>query len=398
LAAAQIPFAIITEEEVELEPDALKPFKAVYVIGSEWSTPTLRERLADYVAGGGTLCANVDSLSLDITTGARTDFLEKVCGVRLTHKHKSSFRPSMQTPEERAWAAQVALPQFQGTNVHETESKLWKREGDKWMADADAWAKLDASLAGMPKAARGGIPQSVLDMRKPPVIRYAEQLGGGTASSYGDVCTAEALRGKPVAWYGDKVCAIETERTVWLGDRPGVSIHAIFPRLDLSRGCEPVNPFLTRGSDDYEKFRPHVRVLARAADKAGVRRLVTLTRDGQFPCNLEVLPRLDAAGTLMAVVVNHDGTDAAYDVTIAPEHMAKPGLKNAEAWDMLREQVLEAPTDGRFTLKVEPWRAAVFMVGTAEALAKIKEAQSKLNAMDLSVPAYFATRGKASGR
>ncbi|MBM4037583.1 MAG: hypothetical protein FJ290_03630 [Planctomycetes bacterium] len=370
----------------------------MYAIGSEWSTPTLRQRFADYAAGGGTLCANVDSLSLDITTGRRTDFLEKVCGVRLTHKHKSPFKPSMQTPEERAWAAQVALSQFQATNVHETESKLWKREGEKWVPDGDAWAKLDASLAGMPKEARGGIPQSVLDMRKPPVIRYADELGGGTTTSYGEVCTAEAVRGKPVAWYGDKACGIETERTVWLGDHPGVSIHAIFPRLDLSRGCEPVNPFLTRGSDDYEQFRPYGGVLTRAADKAGVKRLVTLTRNGKLPCNLEVLPRVDANDTLMAVVVNHDATDAAYDVAIAPEHMAKPGLKNAEAWDMLREQTLEAPTDGRFTLKVEPWRAAVFMVGTPEALARTKEAQSKLNAMDFGVPAYFATRGKAGGK
>jgi len=273
LAAAQIPFAIVTEEEIELEPDALKPFRAVYVIGSEWSTPTLRQRFTDYVAGGGTLCGNVDSLSLDITTGRRTDFLEKVCGARLTHKHKSPFKPSMQTPEERAWAAQVTLPQFQGTNVHETESKLWKREGGKWVPDADAWAKLDASLAGMPKTARGGIPQSVLDLRKPPLIRYADELGGGTAVSYGEVCTAEAVRGKPVAWFGDQVCGIETERTVWLGDRPGVSIHAIFPRMALSR----------------------------AADKAGVKRLATLTRDGKLPCNLEVLPRMDADGTLMVV-------------------------------------------------------------------------------------------------
>jgi len=398
LAAAQIPCAIVTEEEIELERAALKPFNAVYAIGSEWSTPTLRQRLADYVAAGGVLCANVDSLSLDITTGNRTDFLEKVCGVRLTHKHKSPFKPSMQTAEERAWAAQVALPQFQSITVHQTESKLWKRQGDTWAPDPDAWAKLDASLAGMPRSARGGIPQSVLDMRKPPQVRYAEELGGGTAVSYSEVCTAEAVGGRPVAWYGEKVCGVETERTVWLGDRPGASIHAIFPRMDLSRACEPVNPFVTRGADDYEKFRPYVKILTRAADKAGGRRLVSLTHDGKLPCNLEVLPRMDAEGTLMVIVVNHDATDAVYDVTIDLAHLKKPGLKNAEAWDMLRDQVIEPATDGQFPLRIEPWRAAVFMVGTEQVLAKVKEVQTRLNKLDLSVPQYFMQQPKGGGR
>lgn len=392
LHAAQIPFAIVTEEELELEPDALKPFKAVYVIGSEWSTPTLRQKFADYVAAGGVLCANVDSLALDITTGNRTDFLEKVCGVKLTHKYKAPFQPSMQTAEERAWAAQVALPNFQAGNVHETESKLWKKAGDTWVADEEAWTKLNASLAGMPKAARGGIPQSPLDMRKPPVLRYGEELGGGTAPSYGEICTADAVRGKPIAWYGDKVCGVETERTVWLGDRPGASIHALFPRLDLSRGTEPVNPFVTGVGQDYERFRPYVNLLARAATKANITRVVTLTRDGKLPCNLEVLPRADADGTLMVVVVNHDATDATYDVTIDPGYLQNPKLKGAQAWDMLREHVIQEKTDGKFTLKVEPWRAAVFMVGPEKALAPIKAAQDRLNKMDLSVPAYFTAQ------
>ena len=273
--------------------------------------------------------------------------------------------------------------------MHETESKLWKQEGDTWVADEEAWAKLDATLAGMPQLARGGIPQTSLDMRRPPVIRYGEELGGGTVPCYGEICTADVVSGKPVAWYGDKVTGVETERTVWLGDRPGASIHAIFPRLDLSRATEPVNPFVTGVGSDYERFRPYVKPLVRAADKAGVKRLVTLSREGEIPCNLEVLPRVDADGTLMVVVVNHDATDATYEVTIDPEHLTKPTLKNAEAWDMLREQTIEPATDGRFAFKVEPWRAAVFMVGTEQALAPVKQAQARLNGMDLSVPASF---------
>jgi hypothetical protein len=300
----------------------------------------------------------------------------------------------MQTEEERAWAARVALAPFQAGDVHKTESKLWKNESGKWVADEEAWARLNNSLTGMPATARGGIPQSVLDMRKPPAIRYGEN-DPPPVTVYGEICTADVVAGKPIAWYGDKVCGVETERTVWIGDRPGASIHALFPRLDMSRGTEPVNPFVTGVTDDYEKFRPYVNVLTRAADKAGVRRLVTLTRDGRMPCNLEVLPRLDADGTLMVVVVNHDATDAAYEVAIDPEHLKKPKLKNAEAWDMLRETVIEPATDGRFSFKVEPWRAAVFMVGSSNALARVKETQARLNKMDLSVPPYFAEHRKA---
>jgi hypothetical protein len=191
---------------------------------------------------------------------------------------------------------------------------------------------------------------------------------------------------------------VETDRTVWLGDRPGASIHALFPRIDLSRATEPVNPFVTDVGDDYERFRPYVNVLRRAAEKAGVLRPVTLIRDGVAPMNLEVLSRTDADGTLMVVVINHDATDATYDVTVEPERLKTPKLANAQAWDMLREAVIEDATDGRFSLKIDPWRVAVFMVGSEAALAPVKEAQARLNAMDLSVPAYFTdAEGRGEG-
>jgi hypothetical protein len=62
---------------------------------------------------------------------------------------------------------------------------------------------------------------------------------------------------------------------------------------------------------------------------------------------------------------------------------------------MLRETVIEPATDGVFTFKVEPWRAGVFMVGSSNALARVKVAQSTLNKLDLSVPAYFSGNPKA---
>jgi hypothetical protein len=106
--------------------------------------------------------------------------------------------------------------------------------------------------------------------------------------------------------------------------------------------------------------------------------------------NLEVLPRVGHHGTLMAIVISHDKTEAEYDVTVDDSVMGK--LNAAEAWNMLDEKTIEQDTDGQFKLKVPSWGVAVFMVGTPKALAPIKAAQARLNKKDLSVPDYFVKR------
>ena len=107
LGEAQIPYEIIAEEELELEEDALSPFKVLYVMGGEWTTPTIRKRIEKFIAGGGHVFANADSLSLDIPTGKRTDFLATTFGVGIDHKYKVPFYPSVETLEEEAWSAEL---------------------------------------------------------------------------------------------------------------------------------------------------------------------------------------------------------------------------------------------------------------------------------------------------
>ena len=60
-------------------------------MGSEWTTPTIRKRIEKFIAGGGHVFANADSLSLDIPTGKRTDFLATTFGVTVDHKDKVPF-------------------------------------------------------------------------------------------------------------------------------------------------------------------------------------------------------------------------------------------------------------------------------------------------------------------
>lgn len=400
LQNAQLPYEIVTEEELELEADVLNGYKVLYVIGSEWTTPTVRQRVDEFLQQGGVVMANTDSLSLDIPTGKRTDYLKKTFGVQLQHKYKNSLMPSAQTEEEAAWSASMNYWKspftLQGHHVHTADgyAPLWKREGDKLVQDEHVWKKLDEAMAGMPREVRG-VSQSPLDMRQPPQVRYAETLAaksvaGQTLPTWGELTVADVVRGTPIAWYGEQVCGVETDNTVWWGTRLGGDIHAMANRMAMHRGTSVCNPFLPDPPQQYDARRPYRDILAYAAEKAQVTRPVTLRRDGELPANLEVLPRVDAHGNLLVVVINHDETEATYEVEVA-EKFLKP-LANAEAWDLLGEKQLEAATDGKFPLHVPAWDVVVFMLGQPATLAPVKESQAALNKRDLSVPKYFRDR------
>jgi len=398
LQEAQIAYDVVTEEELELDADALKPYKVLYVTSSEWTTPAIRKRIEDFVGRGGFVCADVDSLSLDIPTGARTDFLEKTFGVKIECKHKNGFVPSAQNAEEEAWGAALTgwgKPFWlQGNEVHKPGAcaKLWKFDGGKFVRDEDVWKKLDEAMAKMPKEVRG-IPQTALDMRDPPKVRYADGVGPkDPIVTWSEVDTATAVRGKAIAWFGDKVCGVETERTVWLGTRAGMDLHATAPRLSLSRMTEPCNPFVTQVSPLYATHKPNVDVISYAARKAGVKRVVSLSVKGEIPCNLEVLPRADAEGNLLVIVVNQDSTDATYQVAVNPEYAATRLPKGALAWNLLENKLIEKDTRGAFDLAVPPEKVAVFFIGAEKVLEPVRKAQAELNAADLSVPKYFRDR------
>lgn len=436
---SQYPFHLLTEEELELGETKLSDYKVLYVVGSEWSTPAIRSHITKFIQDGGVVFANVDSLSLDVSTGKRIDFLEKTFGVQIERKHKNGFYPSAQSAEEAVWGLPFDLwggPfKLQGHMVHQQDdprawAKLYARTEQKFLLDKDGqpqrpipdnhgmrggqpvrdpswkllrdkdgklvrdeavWKQLDEIMAKMPEEVLG-IRQSPLDMRTPPAIRYAEALTTvGTAVSWGEVDEAKPIGdAKPIAWWGDKIVGIETDRTVWLGTREGMSIHALSSRMEAHRGTEPCNPFPSEIPEMYEAFRPYVETLGYAARKAGVTRPVTFKLNDKLPMNLEVLPRVASDGTLMTVVINHDKTDAEYDVTIDSDYFEKGG----EVWSMLDEKLIELNTDGQFKLKVPSWGVSVFVLGSPDNLKQIKATQAMLNKKDLSVPEYFVKRPK----
>src|SRR5204863_1125121 len=90
----------------------------------------------------------------------------------------------------------------------------------KLQRDEDAWKEHDEQMAKMPREVLS-LAQSPLDMRQPPEIRYDLGAGGtrpskSTAVTWGEVDVAQVVRGKPIAWWKDKVCGVETKNTVWL--------------------------------------------------------------------------------------------------------------------------------------------------------------------------------------
>jgi hypothetical protein len=407
------------------------------VVGAEWATPSIRKRITDFIGRGGVVFANVDSLSLDIPTGKRTDFLETTFGVKIERKHKNAFYPSTQSAEESLWALSFdkwgSVYKLQGHSVHQLDdprawAKLYARTEQKFLLDVKgvpkrpipdnqgmkggepvrdpswkmlrdkdgklvrdeaAWKELDTQMAKMPPVVLG-LPQSPLDMRSPPQIRYAAGVGfTNPVVTWGEVDTASPVNGAtPIAWWNDKVVGVETTNTVWFGTREGASLHALSSRMDAHRATEPCNPFPAEIPELYEAHRPYAEALGYAARKAGVTRPVALTLGGTLPMNLEVLPRVDDKGTLMVVAISHDRTEADYDAAVDPS-LVKPGFV---AWDMLNDKVIEADTDGQFKVKVPAWGVSVFMLGSPAALKPIQETQAKLNRKDLGVPKYFVDR------
>ncbi len=429
----QHSYNIITEEELELHQGTLDDYKILYVTGSEWSSTTIRKRVTDFIAKGGIVYADVDSLTLDLTTGKRIDFLEKHFGTKIVCKYKNGFMPSTQTAEEALWAQPLdrwAGPlKLQGHMVHKLDdprawAKLYKRTEKKilvgpdglavrpipknqgmkggqpvrdpsWVMirdaegnlipDEEVWAGVGKEMAAMPKEVRG-LKQQPLDMRTSPEIKYANGLIG---RQWSEIDVAKPVKGgKTIATWDGKTVGIETKSTVWMGTREGMNLHAISSRMSAHRGTEPCNPYPSKIPELYESHRPYAEAVGYAAEKAHVTRPVTMTLNDQLVMNLEVLPRLDAKGTLMVTVINHDKTEAIYDVTIDKAHI-KSGM---EVFEMLGETVVEAKTDGVFKLPVPAWGVSVFVLGTPKNLKTLKATQAKLNKMDLSVPQYFLDR------
>ena len=425
---SQLSFEMVTEEELELDEGVLDQYKVLYVVGGEWTTPTIKKRINTFIKNSGIVFANVDSLSLDIVRNERTDYLEKTFGVKITHKYKNGFFPSAQTMEESAWAKTLDTWGFpaklQGHSVQWNKeddprsfAKIWARtplsvvkEQDgkvkrdalrrmirkpEWkiirgkdghpMVDEKEFKKYDEVMGKMPKKVRG-ITQSPLDMRKEHIITFKD---GKAVPTYGEIDTARAVnKGKPIAWYGKEIVGIETKNTVWLGLRLGNDLHAISPRMSMHRSLEPVNPFVTDPPDLYQSHKPYADILAYAAEKAGVKRVVQMTKGGRKVYNLEVLPRINTDGTLMVIVINHDKTEARYDVKVDQVYIKK----GMEAGSMLDEKTIEKRTDGKFKFSVPSWGVSVFMLGTPKNLGQIKSVQARLNKKDMSVPRYFLDR------
>jgi hypothetical protein len=101
-------------------------------------------------------------------------------------------------------------------------------------------------------------------------------------------------------------------------------------------------------------------------------------KDGKIPCNIEVLPRTDNAGNLMVVIINHDATDATYQVVVADPYVREKLPKKATAWNVLANTMIEEDTDGRFDMKLAPWRASVVFLGEGPVLQRIQQVQTDL--------------------
>ena len=96
----QVPFTVLTEEEVERE--GVGAYKVLMVLSAERVSRATAKAIGDYIGRGGTVLADSDSMTVDVA-GKRLGILEKHFGVRLTKKYKTWSACSVQSRAEEEW-------------------------------------------------------------------------------------------------------------------------------------------------------------------------------------------------------------------------------------------------------------------------------------------------------
>jgi len=361
LIEGQYPFTVVQEEEVE--SGILGDYRLLYVFGVERTTAKVLAEIDKFIARGGYVCTDADSLLMEVD-GSRSDLLKRRFGVDPRKKYKSAFWPTVLSPEDAAWA-QVVDPLF-GDGADE-------QAGEQAGEQALALAPTPTGLAQV-----GLDPGDTNTLLLEPHILPTRQV-----RTYHDVVTGVAAGGKVVGTFGGEPVAVETDRTVWFGNRPGYDIYAVFPRDILAAWGEPLYKngeapgwYDSTGAADRSDYR---RIVTYLAEKARVRRPAIVTRGGDPAGHIEVAVKQDPKTSgRMIFLVNHEGIGGAHEVLI---RNVRSGL---EAWDVSNNSMIEADTDGRFTLDLEPWRARVIFVGPPRQAQAVSRQQANLMAVDLS--------------
>lgn len=347
----QIPFTVITEEEVRRF--GVGDYKVLLVVSAERVPRNVSKAIEAYLDRGGMVFTDCDSLAMD-EAGRPADVLTRRFGARLTRKHKTWFLSSKLSLAEEAWCQAM-------------------REGKP---------------ATCPSKTPYGIPQKARDMANPQKISMAIPWAARQLATYHDVATAQPTKGARVlAHFGDEAVAIETPRTLWVGSRPGGDICATYPRSRFIHTGEPVAPYWQGGVRSAYQRAGYVDLYKRICEKAEVQRPATVLRDGQLARNINVFVRVhEKTAGLMLILIDTD-----LEITGAPDlyrvqcPLAKPGF---QAWDLTENRALRWVSPGVVDVRVPEHGTRYVVMAPPSQVAEMARIQRELMALDLTPKPY----------
>ena len=353
LSETHVPFEVVTDNQIEAEPDVLNDYKVLIAPTATWESGKLRQAIASFIKKGGFVMADGDGFMMDVDTGKPVNFLAELFGVQLERKHKGAFAPTYDNAEEFDWVKSKAAAWQMAKWVPKTtgeEPDLLDRCEVLAMADPQ-FAELSTEL---PKTSGTGLQQNLLDPRKPQLIEGSD---GEKHRTFHDIVTGKPLSGgKTIANFEGEPCAVETARTLWLGFRPGFDHACVFPLRQMAKWGESVWPFDKTLSTDAKGCSSSRGWIARILDKAGVKPEIALSLNGQSCPWIEILKRGDKDENSLIFLIDHEGQGGKYQMK---------SLKG-EAVDLMSGKPLARTADGTIEIEIPAKRVVMLAVGSKE--------------------------------
>jgi len=361
LIEAQYPFTVLQDEEVET--GKLKGYKLLYVFGAERTSKKVINEISDFIEKGGYVFADADSLFLDLE-GQKTGMLEKYFGISPERKYKTPFWPSVLDRREEL--------------------------DDTWLSVKDSAEKYQ-----VPPLSTSGFQQEKLNPDSVNILSVSPGIvPSGSVRTYHDVVTGRILAGKALAQYNGQTAAVETDRTVWFGNRPGFDIYATYPWEALvEMGETRYSEGMQHGwynLDSPEKRADYRNIVTYIAEKAGIKKPALVIKDGMPAVDVEAAVKTDTrTGAKMIFLVNQ-GKSA------GPVRLEVPGIKSrsqAIAMDMEACRSIKMTEPGILKVAIKPESSLTVFIGPSAQVGKIAAAHEKLVKMDLA-PGKFTVGPK----
>jgi hypothetical protein len=358
LTESHIPFEVVSSNHVEIEPEILSDYKVLLIPTATWEGPLFREAVVKFLKSGGYVYTDGDSFLLDTVTGGTTSFLASYFGIRPAKKYKGLVHPTYDSPEEYGWFTSMAEEWQTPEQISKEKELRWTVKNQKpLMVNPE---KLALLRKGLPSVSGTGLKQYLWDPGSPQWIT-AENKGELPEShrTYHDIVTGQPLSGaKVLALYGTEVCAVETEKTVWTGFRPGFDHAYTFPVDIMLKWGEKIWPFEINTATTARERTSSRQWITKILEKAGVKPPVEVFYKGESAPHVEVIVRQNRTGDSFIFVINHE--DA------AGEYLLKSRLfTSAEAIGELRNGLtLKTDAAGGVSVNLHGGDVAIIAAGS----------------------------------